>query len=200
MKPVIFASLFLLFSITAIAQTPGASPTISPTATPTVTQANTPSPAPTTTAATFTGGIPNLPFWVEMFASAVMLVSVLSIFFLVWRHQAEKGQTINPRHIQFVSVCLIVPTILILGLEKVLTSETSATLIGGLAGYLLSGLGKYEPPRRNGGGGNTTPQPASSGSGQSPKDKVKEAESEMPAAVVANSSQQRYRNGSVRTE
>jgi hypothetical protein len=40
-----------------------------------------------------------------------------------------------------------VPTILILGLEKVLTHETSATLIGGLAGYLLSNIGKYEPQK-----------------------------------------------------
>src|SRR5256885_6352837 len=54
--------------------------------------------------------------------------------------------SIGTRHIQFVSVCLIVPTILILGLEQVLSKETTATLIGGLTGYLLSGLGRYEPP------------------------------------------------------
>jgi len=91
--------------------------------------------------------LPNLPAVVEILASLVMLVSVVGAFWSL-RITHSKGKTpIGPRHIQFVSVCLIVPTILILGLEKVLSSETSATLIGGLAGYLLSGIGKYEPPK-----------------------------------------------------
>ena len=89
--------------------------------------------------------LPNLPALVEIFASLVMLVSVVGAFWSLRRARTKSGTAIGPRHIQFVSVCLIVPTILILGLEKVLTSETSATLIGGLAGYLLSGIGKYEP-------------------------------------------------------
>lgn len=89
--------------------------------------------------------LPNLPALVEIFASFVMLVSVVGAFWSLKRARTKAGTAIGPRHIQFVSVCLIVPTILILGLEKVLTSETSATLIGGLAGYLLSGIGKYEP-------------------------------------------------------
>jgi hypothetical protein len=82
-----------------------------------------------------------------MLASGVMLVGVIGALWSLKRAKTLKGSAIGPRHIQFVSVCLIVPTILILGLEKVLTSETTATLIGGLAGYLLSGLGTYEPPR-----------------------------------------------------
>src|SRR5688572_9280071 len=97
--------------------------------------------------------LPNLPALVEIFASLVMLASVLGALWSLSgeRINGEHGTTrgakivINPRHIQFVSVGLIVPTILILGLEKVLTSETTATLIGGLAGYLLSGIGRYEP-------------------------------------------------------
>jgi len=91
-----------------------------------------------------------------MFASGVMLVAVAGILVVVLRSRNEKGPLeVNPRHIQFASVCLIVPTILILGLEKVLTSETTATLIGGLAGYLLSNLGKYEPSKPDPGHGGT---------------------------------------------
>lgn len=144
-----------LLSIVSIAQTP--SPSVVTTPVPGSDQfaaSVSPSPSPTTESK----GPPNLPWVVEMFASAVMLVSVIGVLWLVMRHRSSKDLSIGPRHIQFVSVCLIVPTILILGLEKVLTSETSATLIGGLAGYLLSGLGRYEPPKSGQGGRPTTDQ------------------------------------------
>jgi hypothetical protein len=112
------------------------------------------------------GVLPNLPALVEILASLVMIASVLGALWSLRGEKTGNGDAktrgpktvINPRHIQFVSVGLIVPTILILGLEKVLTSETTATLIGGLAGYLLSGIGRYEP----------RPRPTK---GQPPKDK-----------------------------
>jgi hypothetical protein len=126
---------FPLLSIAILAQTP--SPTVATTPNPTINQAvASPSPNPTH---------PILPTAVIWFASSVMLSSVIGVFVVVLLTQNLRLRSIGPRHIQFVSVCLIVPTILILGLEKVLTSETTATLIGGLAGYLLSGLGRYEP-------------------------------------------------------
>jgi hypothetical protein len=98
-----------------------------------------------------------------------MLVSVIGAFWSLKKAKTLYGSAIGPRHIQFVSVCLIVPTILILGLEKVLTSETTATLIGGLAGYLLSNLGKYEPPTPDsgqGGNGNANKRSQSAGGGE----------------------------------
>jgi hypothetical protein len=108
-----------------------------------------------------------------MFASGVMLVSVIGALWSLQKAKTRYGTAIGPRHIQFVSVCLIVPTILILGLEKVLTSETTATLIGGLAGYLLSNLGKYEPTKPDtgrGGTGNDKPDPpADGGTGEGPQ-------------------------------
>ena len=113
-------SLVSLLSISVLAQSP--TPVTSPTASPANTQAVF-SPSVTPTPAVVNADRPSLPFWVEMFASAVMLTSVVGVFWLVLRHQADKGQTINPRHIQFVSVCLIVPTILILGLEKCLLQK-----------------------------------------------------------------------------
>ena len=114
---------------------------------------------------------------VELLAVGIMLSSVFVVFWLVLRQQEQSGTSIGPRHIQFVSVCLIVPTILILGLEQVLSKETTATLIGGLTGYLLSGLGRYEPrkpgdddktdgdddeTRKNPGSGPHTPSPVTS--------------------------------------
>jgi hypothetical protein len=40
---------------------------------------------------------------------------------------------------------MIFPTILILGIEKILDGATLGTLIGGLVGYVLSGVGEYKP-------------------------------------------------------
>jgi hypothetical protein len=76
-----------------------------------------------------------------------MLISVSGpLAMILWkRNLAKEKRILGVRHIQFISVGLIVPTILILGLHQVLSSETTATLIGGLAGYLLSGIGKWEP-------------------------------------------------------
>jgi len=139
--------LISLLSITTLAQSPTAtatpvvSPTSSATSTPaTVSQSPVPTPTPNPDR-------PNLAFWIEIFACLVMVSGVLTVFVLVRRQQELHGRTIEPRHIQFVSVCLIIPTILILGLEQWLSRETTATLIGGVTGYLLSGLGREKDDR-----------------------------------------------------
>lgn len=49
------------------------------------------------------------------------------------------------RIIQFLAVAFILPTIVILSLEGVLESQASATLLGTIIGYVLSGIGKDEP-------------------------------------------------------
>ena len=49
------------------------------------------------------------------------------------------------RAIQFLTVVLVVPTILILALRNILQAETVGTLLGGLIGYLLSGIGMETP-------------------------------------------------------
>jgi hypothetical protein len=54
---------------------------------------------------------------------------------------------IGVRVIQLTAVVLLFPLILILGLEKVLDSSVMGTLIGGLVGYLLSGIGDYDRNR-----------------------------------------------------
>ena len=171
-----------LLSIASLAQTPG--PSEAPSPSPSINQAvaiSSPGPTPESK-----GGLPSLPWVVEMFASGVMLASVIGVLWIVIRTYAFTGYSIGPRHIQFVSVCLIVPTILILGLEKVLTSETSATLIGGLAGYLLSNLGKFEAPENGKGdqpdknsGGSAKPAKNSDGSAK-PGDSQSEPQPEAP--------------------
>ena len=53
------------------------------------------------------------------------------------------------RAIQFLSVVLVVPAILILALRGILQAETVGTLIGALIGYLLSGIGSEAPRPRS---------------------------------------------------
>lgn len=51
---------------------------------------------------------------------------------------------IGARTIQFTCISLIVPCIIILALEEILKGETVATIIGGLIGYVLSGISNYD--------------------------------------------------------
>jgi hypothetical protein len=52
-------------------------------------------------------------------------------------------RSIGARLIQFTCVALIIPAIIILGVLKLLSGETIATIIGGLIGYVLSNVGDY---------------------------------------------------------
>ena len=46
--------------------------------------------------------------------------------------------------IQFLAVVFVVPAIIILALEGVLGTESTAALLGAIVGYVLSGIGKDE--------------------------------------------------------
>ncbi len=58
----------------------------------------------------------------------------------------SKGKVggIGARTIQFTCISLIIPCIIILALEGILKGETIATIIGGLIGYVLSGISNYD--------------------------------------------------------
>ena len=74
--------------------------------------------------------------WMEVVAAIVMLVGLIGTFAI--RLRLRKG--IGRRAIQAMTVILVVPATLILALEGVLTSETTAAILGGVAGYALSGI------------------------------------------------------------
>ena len=80
----------------------------------------------------------------EVTAAAIMVVGVIGLFVeRIWR---KRG--IGVRVIQLLTVILVLPVVLILALEGVLKGETVATLIGAVVGYILSGIGKDEPNKK----------------------------------------------------
>jgi hypothetical protein len=78
--------------------------------------------------------------WIELIAILIMAGG------LTWvccnRTKMKKG--IGVRVIQFLAVIFIIPSIIILALEGVIVSETTAALLGAIIGYILSGIGQDE--------------------------------------------------------
>ena len=70
-----------------------------------------------------------------------MLLTLVGI--IIQRIVSKKS--LSARAIQFLAVGFFFPTILILALEKTISAETTAAILGGLAGYLLSDVGRYKP-------------------------------------------------------
>ncbi|WP_322105503.1 hypothetical protein, partial [Paraburkholderia sp. J41] len=58
-------------------------------------------------------------------------------------------RAIGARVIQLAAVVMLIPVILILALEKILDGATPGTLIGGIVGYLLSGISEFDRSRNN---------------------------------------------------
>jgi hypothetical protein len=73
----------------------------------------------------------------------ITIMVLITIEVMIHRIVLRKG--LGARAIQFLSVGYIVPTILILALEKIMSAEPTAALLGVLSGYLLSDIGKYQP-------------------------------------------------------
>jgi uncharacterized membrane protein len=84
--------------------------------------------------------VPTPRVLLELIAALVMVVGVIGILAERWR--SKRG--IGTRVIQFLGVVLLVPVVFILALEQVLSDATAGTLIGALAGYFLSAMGKDE--------------------------------------------------------
>lgn len=80
---------------------------------------------------------------VELTAAATMFGGLAALLY----ERIRNRRGIGIRVIQLATVVLVVPTILVLALEGILGAQTTAALIGAAVGYILSGIGKDEPPR-----------------------------------------------------
>ena len=81
---------------------------------------------------------------IEVAAGLVMIGGIAGI---LWERKTS-GRGFGVRVIQMATVLLVMPMILILALEGVLENQTTATLIGTIVGYVLSGIGKDEPSKK----------------------------------------------------
>lgn len=78
---------------------------------------------------------------IELIAASTMVIGLIAV---MW-HRIQTEMGLGARTTQFIAVVFIIPVILILALEGALEPQTTATLIGAMTGYLLSGVGGYEP-------------------------------------------------------
>lgn len=74
-----------------------------------------------------------------MVASCIPIGLVLLIL-----HRIKTDKGIGVRVIQFICVIMTIPGIMLLALEKILDGQTVAALMGGLLGYLLSGISNFD--------------------------------------------------------
>src|SRR5713226_5475696 len=75
--------------------------------------------------------------YLDAFLILVMLVGIIGTLI----HRIKGGYGIGDRAIQFVGICLVIPTVLILGLEDKISKENMGTILGTIIGYVLSGIG-----------------------------------------------------------
>ena len=74
--------------------------------------------------------------WVD--GGLIVLMAIAIVGTLYHRLKMEFG--IGDRAIQFVGLCLVVPTVLMLGLEDKVSKENMGTILGAIIGYTLSGI------------------------------------------------------------
>ena len=60
----------------------------------------------------------------------------------------SRGKPLSARMIQFVSIVFLIPTIVILSIEGIIKSDIVGTLLGAIAGYVLSGIGDFDKNRK----------------------------------------------------
>lgn len=83
------------------------------------------------------------PWFMDLSLIAIMTLGLVIIGLLVYFKKAGLG----PRTIQFASIVLVFPTIILLSIHGAIQSQIVGTLIGTLAGYLLSSFRDEQPPK-----------------------------------------------------
>jgi FtsH-binding integral membrane protein len=78
--------------------------------------------------------------WVDVGLVGVMAIGILGTLY----HRVKLQYGIGDRSIQFVGLCLVVPTVLMLGSEDKISKENMGTILGAIIGYTLSGIGGRE--------------------------------------------------------
>ena len=64
-------------------------------------------------------------------------------FYRARKNGQGKSMGVGARQIQWLAVGMLIPAIVLLSLEHVIDSAVTGTLIGALAGYVLSHVGRF---------------------------------------------------------
>jgi hypothetical protein len=83
-------------------------------------------------------------FWLDAALVLVMVVGILGTLY----HRIRMEFGIGNRAIQLVGICLVIPTVLILGLEDKISKENMGTILGAIIGYVLSGIGSPDQKKK----------------------------------------------------
>jgi hypothetical protein len=76
--------------------------------------------------------------WIAVIAALIMAGGLAGIFYLIIKQNA----VIGAKTVQLISIVLVLPLMLALGVMNVLRSETIGPLVGVIIGYVLSGSWK----------------------------------------------------------
>lgn len=87
---------------------------------------------------------------IEILLTLVLVVAPFySLQFAKDRRDANgKPMGFGVRLIQYLTVAMALPTIIILALEQIIDNAVVGTLLGGLLGYVLSNISDYTPPSK----------------------------------------------------
>ena len=86
-----------------------------------------------------------IKIWIEAGMLLFMFLGLLGLF----HNRLKKPKLgIGVRVIQFLAIIEVIPVIVILSLEGILEGQTTGTLLGGVMGYVLSGIGKDERAKK----------------------------------------------------
>jgi len=90
------------------------------------------------------------PEFLEALIKAILALTIAVLpfaalgFYLARKNGQGKSMGVGARQIQWLAVGMLIPAIVLLSLEHVIDSAVTGTLIGGLAGYVLSHVGRFQ--------------------------------------------------------
>lgn len=100
-----------------------------------------------------------------------VLIMMLAPIAAIYYARSMKRPFIGQGVIHFLAISEIIPAIVILGLEQVLDKAATGTLLAGVAGYVLGGMGdNRNAPKGPTSSGNNSQPPSSGPSRPSPED------------------------------